>query len=297
MLIAQIAYDRLNPEAKQQVDRLSAALNSDPLTEELPDKDMPEQPVTIATWPDDIRGLGQQTRQFSPWHFIDMDSLPVGTFSHAKSSVPAMPIADAEEIADVKAYTNDRSDVYLQIIAQSAILKDKTQPISARSRALAFVEHFVGDIHQPLHCIGRQLGGNRYIIDELPGADPDWKITNLHSFWDNAYRYQITDGQITVNSLLQTPRPTTPDTGEIKSWADTIVKNDLPSDPVVLKQTDPAAWAAESNVLATTFAFPADNTMNLSNDYIQHASDIARERIALAGFRLANLLNSLIGHS
>jgi hypothetical protein len=294
MLISQIAYDRLTPAAKAQVDLLAQALNNDSLTSQL-SPDLQEcTPVTVAAWPDDIKSLYSETRQFSPWHFIDLDSLPASGVVVWRNGHPETPSVDDSAIGSVKRFGDPAvSDVYLQIIAQSAVLKDKNAALADRARALAFVEHFVGDIHQPLHCIGRQLGGNRYVINPLPGADPDWKIDNLHSFWDNSYRYDIVGGQITVNPLLQTPRQSAPDTGTIKSWADEIEADYLPHDPSVLSQTDPAAWAVESNRIATVFAFPSDNSPSLSNEYISEASKIARTRLALAGYRLGNLLNSL----
>jgi hypothetical protein len=163
--------------------------------------------------------------------------------------------------------------------------------VADRARALAFVEHFVGDIHQPLHAIGRQKGGNGYEISLDVGGR---HISNLHSFWDGAYRYHVAEGQVVVDPLYAASRDASPDSGGIKSWADLLVRNSLPRDSVILNQKDPAAWAVESAELATTFVFPSDNTPNLSSTYIQSAGDLARERIALAGFRLGNLLNLLL---
>ncbi|KAF8329465.1 phospholipase C/P1 nuclease domain-containing protein [Cantharellus anzutake] len=49
-----------------------------------------------------------------------------------------------------------------------------------RDHALRYLVHFVGDLHQPLHIVGRDRGGN--------GDRVRWnrKITNLHSVWDNS---------------------------------------------------------------------------------------------------------------
>jgi hypothetical protein len=289
-LVAQIAYDLLTPAARAQVNHLSTALNTDPFTIELAEP-APFNAVTIATWPDEIKGLGAETRKYSPWHYIDLDSLPAVKSTADAPGVPGLPIADSATIAAVKSYTNPDSDVYEQILAQSKILADKTAATADRARALAFVEHFVGDVHQPLHSIGRQRGGNSYDIDlTVPGRH----ISNLHSFWDGAYRYHVVNNEIVIDPLYPTSRDVVPDTGDINSWADVLIKNDLPTNKVILKQQDPAAWAVESSELATSFAFPSDNTPNLSMDYVQKAGDLARERLALAGYRLANLLNSLL---
>jgi hypothetical protein len=289
-LVAQIAYDLLKPAAKAQVDQLSAALNSDPFTKELT-VDQPFNAVTIATWPDEIKSLRDETRQYSPWHYIDLDTLPPVQWTKDEPGEPGQPIADAATIADVKQYTNPDSDVYLQIIAQSRILKDSGASLADRARALAFVEHFVGDIHQPLHAIGRQRGGNTYVIDL---TTPDRHYTNLHAFWDSAYRYHVENGQITVDQLVPATWDVQPNFGSVNTWADRLIASDSPNSPALIAQEDPAAWAVESAELATNFAFPSDNSPRLSNEYVEKASEIARERITLAGYRLGNLLNSLL---
>jgi hypothetical protein len=291
MLIAQIAYDRLTPAARAVVEQLSKALNNDPLTGQLDGADLPVDPINIATWPDEIKSLGAETHQYSAWHYIDLDSLPPVNFDSGADGLPAMPIANQETIADVKSYTDDRSDVYEQILQQSSILANRSNSIADRARALAFVEHFVGDIHQPLHAVGRQLGGNRYPIDL---TTPDRHFLNLHSFWDTAYEYRVVGGVVIVDPLYAGGSEAGPDSGWVKAWADSIVTKYLTRDRVILSQTDPAAWAVESNELATTFAFPEDGGSSLSTEYIQKAGDIARERIALAGVRLANRLNYLL---
>src|SRR5580692_3931648 len=74
MVIAQIAYEQLNPTAKAKVDALAALMNQDPFTLELPDRDKPYDFISIAAWPDDIKSLGDETRSFSPWHYIDLDA-------------------------------------------------------------------------------------------------------------------------------------------------------------------------------------------------------------------------------
>ena len=49
---------------------------------------------------------------------------------------------------------------------QVKILADKAQPREKRVEALKFVVHFVGDIHQPLHCAERNgdRGGNKRLV-------------------------------------------------------------------------------------------------------------------------------------
>ena len=58
--------------------------------------------------------------------------------------------------------------------------KSKSKPV--RAEALKFVVHFVGDIHQPLHCAERSddRGGNARLVFFLDQP----RAMNLHSVWD-----------------------------------------------------------------------------------------------------------------
>ncbi len=55
---------------------------------------------------------------------------------------------------------------------------------------MVFLEHFVGDIHQPLHVISRitngcaeDKGGNDFCFRE---SKTSYCRKNLHALWDNA---------------------------------------------------------------------------------------------------------------
>ena len=279
MVIAQIAYDRLTPATKAKVDALAAQLNQDPFTLALDGKYKPYQFISIAAWPDDIKSLGQLTRSYGGWHYIDLDSLPTD---------------DTAALAAVKAYPpGTTSNVYDAIETKCLpTLRDPNATPANQARMLAFLCHFVGDIHMPLHALGRDKGGNDYQIAAID-SDAGYHVANLHAYWDNGWRYADENGQITVNRLSDVPRPAMPDQGEIKRLADAIEAQNLPSDPKLLHQTDPAAWALESYRLATTIVYPVGGTHVLTPDYVKAARPVALQRIALAGYRLANMLNSL----
>jgi len=48
-----------------------------------------------------------------------------------------------------------------------------------RDFALRYLVHFMGDLHMPLHLVGRDKGGNKAAVRF------DDRITNLHSVWDS----------------------------------------------------------------------------------------------------------------
>ncbi|HEY9127467.1 MAG TPA: S1/P1 nuclease [Acidobacteriaceae bacterium] len=63
----------------------------------------------------------------------------------------------------------------------AGILADKTQPATIRLQALSFLVHFIGDIHQPLHCAIRDKDGGGNAEQIKFGRE----TTDLHAAWDN----------------------------------------------------------------------------------------------------------------
>jgi hypothetical protein len=276
MVVDQVAYGHLTPAAKTQVDSLIATLNTDPLVTGLDDRYRPYNPITEGALMDDIRG---ETKDFNTWHYVDLPDTEL---------TPAQITAQFGDAANPNAY---------EIIVDKCekTLADPARPAADRARMLAFLCHLVGDIHQPLHAIGRDLGGNRYKIDALPSIDPnsEWHINNLHAFWDNAYRYDDVNGKIAVvydqSDLPRTMSPTMP---VLTAYAHGLEAR-YPASDAAAKDLVPADWAAESQHLALTTAFPPATVSSLSPEYVHTAHDVACARLVLAGNRLANVLNQL----
>lgn len=74
---------------------------------------------------------------------------------------------------------------------QLAILKNGTASPQEQADALRFVIHFVGDLHQPLHCTtNNDRGGNcvpvKFFGDNPSLSDPakESYTPNLHGIWD-----------------------------------------------------------------------------------------------------------------
>jgi len=278
MVVAQIACDHLKPAAKAQVVKLIALLPADPDVSDLADKYKPYNDVTVAAWMDDIRSA---SKQYNAWHYIDLPGAPAGTHQTA---------------AALKTFATVNTPNVYDGIQNHCIptLESSTASDADKAKMLGFLFHLEGDIHQPLHAIDTLLGGNRFPIGEMAAADPDWHITNLHSFWDNAYRYSVTDGKIAVTiSDLDLPRTMTDGSGSANDVAKEFEKEYETQETQPAKDLDPADWGMESNDIATSFAFTAVQDQPLTPDYVTKASAIARQRIVLAGLRLANLLNSI----
>ena len=186
------------------------------------------------------------------WHFVDTPFATDGT------TLPTLPTPNAET----------------QITAFRSVLSSNA-PDEKKSYDLVWLEHLVGDIHQPLHAATRvsstdpqgDHGGNLVKLCSAPCKQ------ELHKFWDDV---------LGTNS---------------SATSAVMLGRNLPSaDPTLAAKKDAADWAAESFEAAkqTVYTAPVgagDGPFALTTAYKSKAKQLARERVALAGVRLANLLN------
>jgi hypothetical protein len=261
MMTASIAFKRLNPRAKAKANELLAiSINPADVTAKSTDF------INASHWADDLRPF-PEFDSFKPLHFINLP------FSIDGTPLPA-DLPDPNNI--VKALGDN-----------VAILKTSTDK-NAQAQALRFIIHFVGDIHQPLHCATRvnsanphgDLGGNNVKIKV------DGKDVSLHSYWDNG-----------IGSFPKSgPNFTPPPLSEIGPAAAKAKAGNPATDPK-LKLKAPfnyQGWADESFALAKTVAYKGmKNGVTPSAAYNANAVMVARRRVAWGGYRLAALLNAL----
>lgn len=266
MITAKIAFDRLNPRAKAQVVKLMAIpINPSDVTNRRLGF------IRGSVWPDDVRR--RPGFEFSgDEHFADFPF-----------RVDNTPLPDLPKPANViKALGR-----YVKVL--------KTSPDEhKRAEALRFIIHYVGDIHQPLHCTARvdkdhpggDEGGNLFFV-QVPGKSEKIK---LHSFWDGGLDSFPKGGP--------PPDFEPPPLSKIDSAAPGIVKQ-FPSTSKLIHLNNPTnfqGWADESSWLAEKYAY-ADRKLvpdsKVSAIYINKGVWLARRRVAWGGYRLAALLNSV----
>jgi len=159
-----------------------------------------------------------------------------------------------------------------------------------RDEAVKFLIHFVGDIHQPLHCgWDKDEGGNTIQITYM---QDEW---NLHAVWDEG----IIDTRLTANytdwdsyaeALIQRMEKN----GEI---TDNPVSTWLDCDATDRGQPCTDIWAQESIGFSCTNAYFTNthqrikSGMHLAEAYFENNIDVIELRLAQGGFRLAHLLN------
>ena len=276
MLVGQIAWTHAKPATREKVAELVQHLDN------RFNESQQYNFITAGCWMDDMRALGRDY-QWGPLHYV------------------TIPWTESGEPAEIPPAPN----IVTAIDANLATLRDPKSTFDQRVEAVGMLLHFVGDIHQPLHATDRNSdrGGNAVLIDGIPFSDLKTKRGhNLHTYWDKAFRFTGKDGAIT--ELWAAPelpqRPKTPDEGVIAAQATKIVADFPPANfPELKTPASAATMAQETHRLGCKSAYPpgddpADTGVRkLTPEFVQTSLPIARGRIALAGYRLAALLDSL----
>jgi hypothetical protein len=265
MMTAQIAWDRLNPRAKNEARRLLALpINPAAVTQRS------RNFINASHWADDLRPF-PEFDSFKELHFIDKffsdDGTPLPTDLPPNNIVTAL-----EENVNMLKTSTDKN---------------------ARAQALRFIIHFVGDIHQPLHCASRvsaalpkgDRGGNSVNL-KIRQPNGTTKNTNLHSYWDGG-----------IGSFPKTgPNFRPPSLSQIPPAAALAKRGNPATDPALNlnNPTDFEGWAGESHLLARSVAYEGiTNNARPTAAYNRAATRVVRKRVAWGGYRLAALLNSI----
>jgi hypothetical protein len=160
-------------------------------------------------------------------------------------------------------------NVYSALNQQEQILGSVTSTRAQKIEALKFIVHFVGDLHQPMHVSREEDKGGNTIQLNYGGVG-----TNLHALWDS----KLIDRQgLTYEQMAEKYDHATP--AEIKRWQ---------SDPLM-------QWIWESYQASTKLYAEVDamKDRTVDDSYYQAHIGIIRERIEMAGIRLAGVLNGI----
>lgn len=222
----------------------------------------------VASWADSITSEQQQT---SLWHYLNIPPRAAGY--DRDRDCPRQAGAAAGSRAD-----RWRDCVVDRIGYWEERLGDPKLDRADRATALKFVVHFIGDLHQPFHALGVGRGGNDVRVRVFgetncaPASAPRPSPCNLHSVWDSRLigHRNIDDRQYVaaLRKLIVEKR-----------WG-----SQAPGTP--------AQWAEQSWRLAKE-ALVAPNT-NIDEAYYRRQITVVDERIALAGVRLAAVLNRVL---
>lgn len=274
-VVASIAWNHLTPQARA---RAVALLRSGPpeahIGDNEPSTGTPAERekalfVHTSTWADQVKGRTAPNHAYdrSVWHYTDY------YWKQQDGKVVLVP-----ELVPDKENALERLGVLPGVLSGSG-------PDSTRAVALAWIEHLVGDVHQPLHLSAR-------VTPESPKGDRggnDFKLggtqSNLHSYWDG------------ILDVLDPP-PAGDRSGYIEQWA-TKIETEMPMSSFTKAELEagPEVWGQESLKLAEELLYPATLQPGAApgDAYKADAGKAGERRIALAGYRLATMLNRLLG--
>jgi hypothetical protein len=266
----------------------------------------------VADWADQIRNHYHWSAAL---HYIDirddklLDGCPAGSnskcyFNYTRDCPNDVCVAGA-----ICNYTQ-RLQHYL--VEEETVLISKL-----KQESLMFLVHFIGDIHQPLHC-ARQTdrGGNSIHVRFLNGAvsnrfifssrrhlrslDDQHHSLNLHAVWDDSiiettlardHNHSRNAFEASLLTYIWQTR-----VGPTPTWQEWLRCADA---SIHLCTT---LWGEESWEYAAQFAYSncdgteiVDGTV-LDDDYYVSRLPIVRERLAVAAVRLAATLELIFGN-
>ncbi len=217
----------------------------------------------VSVWADEIKSERQET---FGWHFVDIPADASG-FSEARDC--NRPNGNHEYKQQ-----DHHNCVVDRITMFSRVLADGNAPKKDRIEALKFLVHFVGDVHQPMHAIGDARGGNDIHVIEFGSVQCGKHACNLHFAWDI--------GLIEHTALSQRQY-----VGRLDQF---IASRGLSSQA----HGTPAEWANESFQLAKKVWLNDGGAVDES--YFKNDIGVVDRRLALAGVRLAVLINWALGN-
>lgn len=240
-IVAQIALERMRPETRSAIERLSGVTAQEAL-------------AAAAVWPDSIVSSRPETR---PWHYVNIPARADG-FDWLRDCPEGACVVGA-------------------LGTQWARLRDDDLPTATRREALAFVVHLVADLHQPLHAgDGQDRGGNDIVVEV------DGQRSNLHRVMDGEF---FPWGELAQSGRTSDPAP--------DEWQGRIEAS--------LRRKDIVDWVEDSHRLAMEAVYAplpparADRVRVMGPALLERFWQLARQRVQLAGWRLAQVLDAALG--
>ena len=249
--IAKIALTQATPETRREIAllvRYAPAL----ATPTCPIRNIEDASV----WPDCIKGLKERFSYQASWHYQN---------------------ADICKPFDLTVACKDGNCVSAQITRNAKLLSDRSLPARERLMALAFLVHFVGDLHMPLHAGDRQdRGGND--VRAAYGLFAGSRL-NLHAIWDGYLAERAISTPPGGAKGLLTEANAAIAEGSIEDWSR-------------------ESWAVARDAVYTTAmgdpCGPKPARASIDDAKIEALIPVTRQQIVRGGVRLGRLLNEAL---
>jgi hypothetical protein len=288
-MVADIAMDILSDPKTGSPSTIASLQTLLPYAKTLDSGTLPASTIAdIASAPDSYRaGSHPETTQ---WHFVD---IPLQADSYDEER-------DCHFSDDGQSHGAALTCVVAKLPEFVKILADKSKSPEERGQALAFVVHFVGDIHQPLHAEDdHDKGGNDVHFTWRGGATP----TNLHTIWDST----LIDEHYGLPIAHRDPDPNKNykvdlvPAGEAAKLVEAAACPDPAANWVhagVTRDMSAAArdWANQSHLLAQGVYgnLPAGFPAGWEDGYARYADPVIACQLRRGGVRLAQVLREAL---
>lgn len=280
--ISYIAWQRMSPAAREKAIKILLSA--------------PEDSHLSALYPQDSRSAAIKNRELfmiaSYWADIVRDRKFENRHKYHQGNWHYADTFWKEENGKVKILENPGEEggkAVEKLFEFAKVLQDANASNADKAIALAWILHLGGDIHQPLHTSARitelepkgDQGGNLFLL--TPKDTPREKSENLHWYWDsilgrNIARNDACDGAFIpmVGEKIMKKHPFAKMQGRLK-----------------LGEFD--NWQQEGFRLATKDVFSPDlkRYESPSLQYKKKAFQLSQEQMALAGYRLGEMLNRI----
>lgn len=285
-LTAYVAWQRMTPQTREAVIKILRAAPEDAQLStfysvyggEPEALKRLEFFMFVPTWADMIRisGFPVRSRKYnrSNWHYYD-------TFW--KRTDGKVEILSAME---------EGGEALKRLEEAEKTMRDPKANNADKAIAIAWMMHLTGDLHQPLHNSARvtdrepkgDMGGNLFLL--TPEGTPRESQLNLHSFWDGILlrNVPIKSGQCVREYITSLG-------GKI------MKKHPYQKFAADLKVGQYPEWHKSGLDLAMNVVFSPDlvRFQMPSEKYRKKAFALSERQLALAGYRIGELLNNIFG--
>lgn len=214
--------------------------------------------ANACTWADAIKRL-ENFKSYNAWHYMNVPrSQKKVKEDDCQSRCITQAILEHQKALSYAEHTN----------------------IWQQTKALLFLGHWLGDIHQPLHVSFQDdLGGNRIKFSHL-----DTKCKNLHQYWDVCILYKGKQSK--------------------QKWLTLLRDNWLQGKQPNWHKEQVWQWADESFQIVRESEFQyciinnqgrcqkPQQKIKLPKGYLLHYQKVMKNRLLLASHRLANILEA-----
>lgn len=281
---AYIAWQQMTPAAREKAVKILLSAPEDSDLSSLYPQDSRSAAtkqrdlfMMAAYWSDIVRDRKFETRykyHQGNWHYAD-------TFWSVENG----------RIKILENFPEDHGKAVEKLYEFEKLLKSADASDAEKAIALAWVLHLGGDIHQPLHTSARvtefepkgDQGGNLFLI--TPKDTPREQSENLHWYWDSIVPKIYPRNDRTDAEYI-------PQIGEMfmRKYPFSEMKDRL-------KLGDFDQWQKDSFQLALKEVFREDliRFEMPSAKYRRNAYEVSEEQLALAGYRLGEMLNRIFG--